>query len=54
MASLSDEQKRLFASFEDAQWEVSVLTDCETYCPAFKTGAKIMLDVLSDGQMKEI
>ena len=32
----------------------NVLTDCETYCLAFKTGAMIMLDVLKDGQMKEI
>ena len=37
-----------------AQREVNVLTDCETYCLAFKTGAKIMLDVLTDGPMREI
>ena len=53
-ASLSDEQKRLFASFEDAQREVSVLTDIDTFTYAFKLGAKIMLDVLTESPMKEI
>ena len=30
-----------------AQREVNVITDCETFCLAFKLGAKIMLDVLA-------
>ena len=51
---LTDEQKELFEDYMTAQREVSVLTDCETFCMAFKLGAKIMLDVLSDGPMKEI
>lgn len=38
----------------DAQREVTVLTDCETFCYSFKLGAKIMLDVLTEGQMREI
>lgn len=38
----------------DAQREVSVLTDCETFIYGFRTGAKIMMDVLMDGEMKEI
>lgn len=37
-----------------AQREVNILTDCDTYCLAFKTGAKIMLDVLTESQMREI
>ena len=37
-----------------AQREVSVLTDIETFCLAFKLGAKIMLDVLTEGQIREI
>ena len=53
-ASLNEEQKKLFEDFMDAQREVTVLTDCETFCYAFKLGVKIMLDVLTDGQMKEI
>ena len=52
--AVNDEQKKLFADFEDAQREVSVLTDIETFTYAFKLGAKIMLDVLTDSPMKEI
>ena len=33
---------------------VKVLTDYETFCYAFNLGAKIVLDVLADGQMREI
>ena len=53
-ASLNEEEKKLFEDYMDAQREVTVLTDCETFCYAFKLGAKIMLDMLTDGQMKEI
>ena len=51
---LTEEQKELFEDYMTAQCEVNVLTDCETFCLAFKLGAKIMLDVLTDGQMREI
>ena len=53
-ASLNEDEKKLFEDFMDAQREVTVLTDCETFCYAFRLGAKIMLDVLTDGQMTEI
>ena len=53
-ASLNEKEKKLFEDYMDAQREVTVLTDCETFCYAFKLGAKIMLDVLTDGQMREI
>ena len=53
-ALLNERAKKLFEDFMDAQREVTVLTDCETFCYAFKLGAKIMLDVLTDGQMREI
>lgn len=52
--TLTEKQKELFEDYMTAQREVNVLTDCETYCLAFKTGAKIMLDVLIDTQMREI
>ena len=52
--SLNEEQKKLFEDYMNAQREVTVLTECETFCYAFKLGAKIMLDVLTEGQMKEI
>ena len=51
---LTEEQKELFEDYMTAQREVNVLTDCETFCMAFKLGAKIILDVLTDGQMREI
>ena len=51
---LTEEQKELFEDYMTAQREVNILTDCETFCMAFKLGAKIMLDVLTDGQMREI
>lgn len=53
-ASLNEEEKKLFEDYMDAQREVTVLTDCETFCYAFKLGAKIMLDVLTEGEMREI
>ena len=52
--SLTPEQKELFENYMDAQREVNVMTDCETFIYGFKLGAKIMLDVLTDGKMKEI
>lgn len=51
---LTEEQKELFENYMTAQREINVLTDCETFCIAFKMGAKIMLDVLTEGQMREI
>ena len=51
---LTEEQKELFEDYMTAQREVNVLTDCETFCMAFKLGAKIMLDVLTEGQMRKI
>ncbi len=54
IAALSDEQTKLFEEFMDAQREVCVLDDAETFIYGFRTGAKIMLDVLTDGEMNEI
>ena len=51
---LSEGQKAQFEEYMSAQREVTVLTDCETFCYAFKLGARIMMDVLTDGEMKEI
>lgn len=53
-ASLNEDEKKLFEDFMDAQREVNILTDCETFMYGFKVGAKIMMDVLTEGQMKEI
>ena len=51
---LTEKQRELFEDYMTAQREVNVLADCETFCKAFKLGAKIMLDVLTEGQMREI
>ena len=46
--------EEMFEVYMTAQREVNVLTDCETFIYAFCLGAKIMMDVLTDGKMKEI
>ena len=52
--SLTEEQKKLFEAYMDAQREINILTDCETFIYAFKLGAKLMLDVLENSEMREI
>lgn len=52
--TLTEKQKEQFEAYMTAQREVNVLTDCETFIYAFRLGAKIMIDVLTDGKMKEI
>lgn len=51
---LTEKQKELFEDYMTAQQEVNVLTDCETFIYAFRLAAKIIIDVLTDGQMREI
>ena len=53
-ASLTEQQKELFEAYMTAQREVNILTDVETYIYSFRLGAKIMMDVLTDGQIREI
>ena len=52
--SLNEDQKALFEAYMDAQREVNILTDCETFIYGLKLGAKLMLDVLENGEMSEI
>ncbi len=52
--TFTEKQKEQFEVYMTAQREVNVLTDCETFCYAFRLGAKIMMDVLMDSTMKEI
>ena len=51
IGTLTEKQKEQFEDYMAAQREVNVLTDCETFCYAFKLGAKV---VLTEGTMKEI
>ena len=53
-AALSEKQKKLLESFTEAQREVGVLTDCESFCCSFKLCEKIILDVLTDGQIRQL
>ena len=52
--TLTEKQKEMFEDYMTAQREVNVLTDCETFIYAFRLAAKIMIDILTDGAMKEI
>ena len=52
--TLTEKQKETFEDYMTAQREVNVLTDCETFIYAFRLAARIMIDVLTDGQMREI
>ena len=52
--TLTEKQKELFEDYMTAQREVNVLTDCETFIYAFRLAARTMIDVLTDGQMREI
>ena len=54
IGTLTEKQKEMCEDYMTAQREANVLTDCGTFCYAFKLGAKIMMDVLTDGKMKEI
>ena len=52
--TLTEKQKEMFEVYMTAQREVNVLTDCETLIYAFRLASEVMIDVLTEGQMKEI
>ena len=51
---LTEKHEEIIEGYMTAQWEVNVLTDCETFIYSFRLAAKIMVDVLADSQMREI
>lgn len=51
--TLTEEQKEVFEDYMTAQREVNVLTDCETFIYAFRLAAKVVMDVMTEGQMSE-
>lgn len=53
-ATLSKEQKSLLNDYRDIQQDLMVITDCETFIRGFQIGAKIMLDVLTEGEVKKL
>ena len=52
--TLTEKQREMFEEYMTAQREVNILTDCETFCYGFMLGAKMMMDVLTEGQMRGI
>ena len=53
-SSLNPEQREHFDQYVATQLEADCLTDVTTFCQAFKLGARIMLEVLAEGELKEI
>ena len=51
---LSEKERKLFSEYVDNQLEVSIIADCASFIDGFKLGARIMLDVLTDGEMKDV
>ena len=54
MDNLTEKQKEMFEDYMTAQREVNVLTDCETFIYSFRLVSRIMIDVLTEGQMRKI
>jgi hypothetical protein len=54
LKTFTPEQRQLYDELGKHQMFFSAFIDCETFIHAFKLGAKIMLDVLSDGEMREV
>ena len=54
MGVLNEEQNKLFEEYRDNQLEVSIIADCASFIDGFKLGAKIMLDVLTEGEMNDV
>ena len=52
--TLTEMQKEMFEDYMTAQREVNVLTDCETFIYSFRLASRIMIDVLTEGQMRKI
>ena len=52
--TLTEKQKEMFEDYMTAQQEVNVLTDCETFIYSFRLASRIMIDVLTEGQMRKI
>lgn len=47
-ASMTDEQKELFARYTDAVREYQTMAECLLFQSSFRLGAKMMLEVMSE------
>ena len=54
LCALDDEKRKLFEEYVDDQLEVSIIADCASFIDGFRLGAKIMLDVLTEGEMNDV
>ena len=52
--SFSEKQNELFEDYLRCRGELTSVVDCENYITAFKLGAKIMIDVLTRGEVSKI
>ena len=52
--TLTEEQRKIFENLLGAQRELNILTDAETFIYSFRLGAKIMMDILTESQLREI
>ena len=52
--TLTESQNEPSEDYMTAQREVNVLTDCETFIYSFRLASKIMIDVMTEGKIKEI
>lgn len=48
LATLTDEQKKLFTKYTDCVREFQSITDCLLFQSSFKLGARMMLEVLEE------
>lgn len=54
LEALNDQQKELFSAYLLDQQNLADITDCETFIRGFKTGAKLMMDVLIGGEVNKL
>ena len=52
--TFSEKQNELFEDYLRCRDELTSVVDCENYITAFKLGAKIMIDVLTRGEVSKI
>lgn len=48
LATMTDEQKKLFSRYTDAVHEQQIMSECMLFQNSFKLGAKMMVKVMDD------
>lgn len=52
--TLDEKQQELFEAYQKSREDLAIVTDCESYITGFKLGAKIMIDVLTKGEINRM